>query len=362
MCLQVSIRKNDFDEIFIKSSELDNYRELNGSIPEDLFEKIKEWKEGKNTFTFKTSGSTGRPKTVEISRERIKASADKTIKFFKLNQDDTALIALGLNYIAGFMMLIRALESGMNIHFFKPNSDPFERLLPHCRYFAALVPLQVQAYFHKRHLIQNFKTLIIGGSAIHHDMLESIRSLSFPVYETYGMTETVSHIALKKINGTDKEEYFHVLENVALRQGNNRNLEIFADVCDNEWISTNDIVEFKNKERKEFKLIGRLDNVVNSGALKIHPELLEPKILDLNESLLKDRNFILCAKRDVKLGEKLILIIEGEELYDIQLESLKSSFQKLEKYHEPKEILFLKKFPRTESGKIQRSVIKDLFY
>ncbi len=351
------LRKNPSKtEQIISAEEMRNYYALKEKLPNEVYEVIRDWKEGRPYFKFKTSGSTGAPKDLEISRERILKSALKSIKFLNLNSDLTALLALKLDYIAGFMVLIRALESGMDLHYFPPNSDPFEKLNPHRNYFAALVPLQVHTLFHKKYDLKNFHSIIIGGAALNYDLKKKLESLNYPVYESYGMTETVTHIALKKLNQQDKSERFKILENIEIDTDERSCIKIKADVTNNQWINTNDIVKIHNKN--EFTLLGRYDDVINSGGIKIYPIQLEELIQEKADGLLEQKEFVISSKPDTLLGEKAVLVIEGKNPYEDYIDELRASISGINKYIIPKEIVFLNKLPRTNSGKIERKGVK----
>lgn len=358
MSLPDLIEKNSNKDFIISAGQLLNYSDLQEILPARLYNVIRDWKEGKDTFTFHTSGTTGNPQDVRIERNRILISARKTIAYLKLRPGITALIALNLEYIAGFMMLIRALESGMDIHYFPPTSDPFEKLDNHRKYFAALVPLQVHALLQKPFDLHNFHSLIIGGAALNIDLRHKVKELNYPIYETYGMTETVSHIALKRLNGESMNDEFELLEHVEMQCSEDSCLMIKADVTSGKWIRTKDIIE-KTGEKK-FRLLGRKDDVINSGGIKIHPLMLENQIQANAIAALRKREFVISSVADDKLGEKVALVIEGNPLDTLNEEILKSDFQYINKYKRPKEILYLPKFPRTNSGKIRRASVKSL--
>ncbi|MEQ8358114.1 MAG: AMP-binding protein [Cytophagales bacterium] len=347
------LRKNPSKtEQIISAEEMRNYFSLKDKLPAEVFDVIRDWKEGRPFFKFKTSGSTGAPKDLEISRERILKSAQKSIKFLNLHSGLTALLALKLDYIAGFMVLIRALEAGMDLHYFPPSSDPFEKLNPHKNYFAALVPLQVHSLLHKKYDLKNFHSILIGGAALNYDLKKKLETLHYPVYESYGMTETVSHIALKKLNQKDKSDRFKILENVEIDIDERSCIKIKADVTNNCWIKTNDIVEIHSKY--EFSLLGRIDDVINSGGIKIYPLQLEELIQEKADGLLEHKEFVISSKPDELLGEKAVLVIEGKSPYDEYVDELLDSLTGIQRYLIPKEIVFLNKLPRTNSGKIQR--------
>ncbi len=344
-------------DLIFTSEEINSYQNHKDLFPEELFSVIRDWKEGRRYFQFKTSGSTGAPKDLEVSRDRILCSAKKTIKFLNLNSSVTALLALKLDYVAGFMVLIRALESGMDIHYFPPISDPFEKLNPHRNYFAALVPLQVHSLFEKKYDLKNFHSVIIGGATLNYDLRQKVETLPYPVFETYGMTETITHIALRKLNEPNKSDRFKILNGVEIEVDERDCIKIKADVTDSKWVKTNDLVNIHSET--EFTLLGRKDDVINSGGIKIYPLQLEEEIQKYAGHLLEHKEFVISSLKDKKLGEKAVLVIEGHEPYDGFSLELKKSISGIQKYYLPKEVLFLNKFPRTNSGKIKRLGVKE---
>lgn len=355
MCLPVSIKKTSKNSFFIPSSALENPETLENKIPDKLYRLIKDWKEKKSEFEFKTSGSTGQPKNIILLREQILASAKRSIKIFELNNSITALIALNLDYIAGFMMLIRALEAKMNIHYFEPTSDPFESLLSNQSYFLALVPIQVKKLLDKKYHPDNIHCMIIGGTSIDKDLEDKLVQLNYKIYETYGMTETVSHIAIKSIKSDKKTKGFKVLEGINIRVSNDKCLEIKGDITRSEWIKTNDIVQILNDN--EFIFLGRKDDIINSGGIKILPQEIEENIKKNSKYIFENINLCVSSIQDSKFGEKLVLVIESEEEFPI--DNLETLYRGIDKLKRPKELLFVPKIPRTESGKINRKMLKE---
>ena len=209
-------------------------------------------------------------------------------------------------------------------------------LLPHKNYdFVAIVPLQVENSLEKLH---QFKKIIIGGAKVSDDLAQKLKEIKSDIYETYGMTETITHIAAKKIG----EEFFTILEHVAISTDDRNCLVIEVPSISDEEIVTNDIVEILND--KQFKWIGRYDNVINSGGIKLFPEQIEAKLA----SKIANRFFIIGQPDDV-LGAKVVLVIEGEKS-----EIDRTIFDTLEKFEKPKEILFVSEFVETETKKVNR--------
>lgn len=313
---------------------------------------LEDWFSASDTVMVQTSGSTGTPKVFAIEKGRMRQSAQMTCDKLNLKEGDTALLCLPVDYISGKMMVVRAVERKLNLIVMTPSAQPVDQLNNHID-FCALSPLQVENSLAKLHLIKN---IIIGGAAVSESLknkitqtLKNITSQTL-IYETYGMSETLSHIALKEIH-PKLEEYFKVLDDVQISLDSRNCLEIFAPQLNPDHLTTNDLVEIKNE--KEFKFLGRIDNVINSAGLKIYPEQLESLVKkDLSNEV------VFFGIVDELLGQKLIMVIEGEEndFARKQVDQIKYPT----KNHQPKEILFLSKFPRLPNGKINRRELLNL--
>ncbi|HZX74779.1 MAG TPA: AMP-binding protein, partial [Cyclobacteriaceae bacterium] len=241
-----------------------------------------DWLIGKNEFTLSTSGSTGTPKPITLKRKQMEASATLTIEALKLNNFSSALICLDTKYIAGQMMLVRSFINGMNIIATEPTANPFKNISQSID-FTALVPYQVEAILHEGNSanLDALKCCIIGGATISESLKKKLKEIKSPMFATYGMTETISHIALQKLNGDDANENFHVLGDTKISQDERGCLMIDADYLDDQVI-TNDLVTIT--DAKHFTWLGRFDNVINSGGVKVSPESIETKI----ESIFDD--------------------------------------------------------------------------
>ncbi|WP_417431034.1 long-chain fatty acid--CoA ligase [Halpernia sp.] len=327
---------------------------------------IKLWFSEEKYVSVKTSGSTGMPKIIQVEREKMCISAKMTCDFLNLKEGNSALLCLPIEYISGKMMIVRAIERKLKIYVENSSLKPLKNFSKKID-FCAMTPLQVENSLDKIHLI---KKLIIGGAKVSEHLKFKISQISnltrgeaelsgtkSQIYETYGMSETLSHIALKEIFPINENYFTVIARNEAISRFNNieiskdeRNcLQIFAPMLNSEVLKTNDIVEIKNEN--QFKFIGRADFIINSGGLKISPEVLEKLV---KKSIPNELIFV--GIKDEILGEKLVLVIEGEKQNQI-LEKLKEiNFPS--KNHKPKEVVFLKEFPRSETGKILRFEIK----
>jgi O-succinylbenzoic acid--CoA ligase len=295
---------------------------------------ILDWFDNNDYIIMHTSGSTGKPKSVKIQKQAMISSALATGDFFGLEIGDTILNCLPIKYIAGKMMFIRAFILGLEMDFVAPSSHPLEDIDE--KYdFTAMVPLQAQNSLDKLHL---FKTIIIGGAKVSSELEKKLKPIKSSIYETYGMTETITHIAARKLG----KKAFTTLPNVVLSQDENNCLLIHAESISKDIIHTNDIVELVSEN--EFVFLGRFDNVINSGGIKLIPEQIEAKMLPF----IKNRFFV-TGKPDKELGEHLVLVIEGkEELIDL------SKIESLDKYEKPREVIYVNKFKETATGKIIR--------
>lgn len=308
-----------------------------------IVEFLQNWYNSQSFIEVQTSGSTGEPKTIKLSKASMVNSARMTCNYFGLTEESNALLCLPADYIAGKMMIVRAIVSRMNLAAVKPTADPFAELNSILD-FAAITPYQ---FINSYQSIQEtpVKKVIVGGSQVSLRLQKLMENIETEFYETYGMTETCSHIALRKLNGKDVSEYFEILNGVSINLDERNCLKIKASALTENELITNDVVELKGE--KHFKWLGRYDNVINSAGIKIFPEQVEKKI----EPLL-DRRFFIGALPDEVLNQKLVLIIEGTEFANDELLQLHNNLGKfLNKFEKPKEILFYPQFEVSSSGK-----------
>ncbi|MEP2023374.1 MAG: AMP-binding protein [Reichenbachiella sp.] len=314
-----------------------------------LIDFITQWQHNHDTFQFQTSGSTGVPKSIDVSRSQIVASASATIEFLQLKKSDTALICLEPNFVASLMMAARCLANDMDLIVQKPSSNPLKTLKEPID-FASFVPVQIYKMIEDGtiHQLKSIENILIGGAPLTSSAFEQLSNIDTNIYATYGMTETVSHIALMPIKGKFIEAEYQALPGIFLKQDDADCLMIQGAVTNNEWLQTNDIVELTDSNK--FRWLGRRDHVINSGGIKIHPEQLE-KII---EGFI-DSDFIISWKANDKLGSECIIITEGQPLQENKLHEIQQVISiKFSKKHIPKQALAVKSFERTDSGKIKR--------
>ena len=323
----------------------------------DLEEFLKEWHNEKSTVLVHTSGSTGKPKPMHVEKRRMEASARITCQFLGLKPGDTALLCMSLDYIAGKMMVVRALTYGLKLIAVKPCGCPeWEGDID----FAAMVPMQVYNLLQSEEGLKRLKAikhLIIGGGAIDDGLASVLVGFPNHVWSTYGMTETLSHIALRRLNGPEASEWYTPFEGVTLSQTDEGCLVIDAPAVHDGPLVTNDIVEFvspslwRGKGGGPFRIKGRKDNVICSGGIKIQIEEVE-KLLKPQLSA----PFMISKRPDEKFGEQVVLLTES-----MDMDLIRDVCQRvLPKYWQPRSFLHIDSLPMTETGKPARKEAEQL--
>jgi O-succinylbenzoic acid--CoA ligase len=332
---------------------------------DEIHDFLKDWFSNKEYIIANTSGSTGAPKAIKLKKKQLQNSALATGDFFKLKEKTTALLCLPIAYIAGKMMLVRALTLGWHIDVISSNLNPLKQHLKSYD-FSAMVPLQLENSIEKLHQI---KKLIVGGGAVSISLQEKLQETSSEVFATYGMTETITHIAIKKLNNFIpfqgarvikqplQKEYYKTLPNTKIYKDERDCLVIKNTSISDTIIFTTDVVALISDT--QFEWLGRFDNVINSGGIKLHPEKIEAKL-----SKIISQRFFVAGIKDDKLGEKLVLLIEladnkAAKLRDKFTDAMKNS-KLFSKFEIPKEIHIIDRFAETETKKIQRKKTLDL--
>lgn len=318
---------------------------------QDLEAFLQEWHNGSLTIGVQTSGSTGTPKTMQVEKKRMVASARLTCSFLGLKEGDTALLCMPLGYIAGKMVVVRSLVAGLHLIPVAPCGHPLAGL-KEAPTFAAMIPMQVYNSLQvpeERDMLKSIKQLIIGGGAIDEQLANELKDFPNAVWSTYGMTETLSHIALRQLNGKNISIWYTPFENVRIRLNEEGTLVIHAPEVCAETLITNDIAEIN--EKGQFRILGRKDNIINSGGIKIQIEQVE--------ELLKQHihtPFLITSAPDTKFGEIVVLLYEkeGEKMLRNICENI------LPPYWIPKRYIKTKKLPLTETGKLDRATAKQL--
>ena len=318
-----------------------------------LEEFIREWENDCPTVTVRTSGSTGVPKEMAVKKARMAASAEVTCDFLGLKEGDRALLCLSVDYIAGKMMVVRSKVRGLNLVSVEPSGHPLADVSgSECFDLCAMVPMQVYNSLQSPEeaaKLKNIKHLIIGGGAIDESLAEMLRSFPNNVWSTYGMTETLSHIALRRLNGDNASEWYTPFDGVTVCTNADDCLVIDAPRVCAEVLTTNDIAETEKDDSGRvvrFRIKGRKDNVICSGGVKIQ--------IEEAERMLKDKlslPFLITKKKDCALGEKVVLLTEDDNLDGVE-EKCKSV---MPKYWLPRLYIHVDAVPQTETGKPARA-------
>ena len=320
---------------------------------EDFFS---EWNNDSDRVLVHTSGSTGKPKPMMVEKKRMLNSARITCDFLGLKPGDSALLCMSLDYIAGKMVVVRSIEHHLHLISVSPSGHPLKDVDEEIT-FAAMVPMQVYNTLQvpeERERLTHIRHLIIGGGAIDASLEKELQALpgNIAIWSTYGMTETLSHIALRRINGAEASEWYQPFDSVKISQTEEGCLVIDAPLVCAETLVTNDIVEIEpyiyNKvEKTRFRIKGRKDNVICSGGIKIQIEEVE--------AFLKphlEKPFMIAKKKDEKFGEIAVLLTE-----DKGIEKVEATIRRLlsdHKYWIPREFLYVEHLPLTETGKPKR--------
>lgn len=336
---------------YSKSQAVPNLEEL-PEFAQVAFAFCRDWMAGQETFSQKTSGSTGAPKLQVLRRTQMEASAAATGAFFGATTSGHLLCCLNPYYIAGKMMLVRALVWDCPITLVEPSANPLLGLEEQFS-FVALVPLQVDASLaeeRSRKLLQSIPHVLIGGAALPHKIQQELVQQGIRAWQSFGMTETVSHIALAEIG--EGELVYQALPGVAIGINEQHCLWIQSLMSGAEKIQTNDKIELRSEST--FTWLGRADFMVNSGGIKLFPEQLERRIAPILEETYPGCAYFLFGEKDSRLGERLVLYVEGTE-EETKRVALKAGLQQiLGKYEVPKKIYFKASFAYTPTRKINR--------
>lgn len=317
-----------------------------------LEEFIADWHSPSPTILVHTSGSTGKPKPMLVEKKRMEASARLTCEVLALKPDDSALLCMPLDYIAGKMMVVRSIVGKLNLVCVEPSGHPLKGL-NEAPVFAAMVPMQVYNSLkvdEERRLLCGIKHLIIGGGAVSKEMAAELQTLPNAVWSTYGMTETLSHIALRRLNGNEASEWYEPFESVDVALNDEGCLMINAPLVCSKTLITNDIAEIA-PDGRHFRIRGRKDNVICSGGIKMQIEEIEAKLHPhVNVP------FIITKRKDEKFGETVVMLAETKDI-----DMLKAVCQeRLSKYEQPHYYIYTNSIPTTETGKPARAKAMEM--
>lgn len=355
----MKVKRSFHTNFKLQGRSFDNYNELidfSLSISPQINSFLKEWFNAKGFVEVKTSGSTGISKVIRIKKKHMVQSAKATGEYFNLDSTSKALLCMSPTYIAGKMMLIRALSLGWQLDVVDPSSNPLKNCTKHYD-FTAMVPLQLH---HSLDDLYKVRKIIVGGGAVSKELSAKIQNIETEIFETYGMTETITHIAVKKLNhfsgnASFSTSHFEIMPNILISLDDRKCLIIKAQGITDDTVITNDLVELITE--KSFKWLGRYDSIINSGGIKLIPEQIEDKL-----SVLISNRFFVAGLYDAVLGEKLILVIENDiknfskEILLKEIKALKS----ISKFEIPKEIFVLQHFFQTQTKKINRAATIQL--
>lgn len=331
----------------MKLIALFNQNELNKEV--NLF--LEDWNNPSPFITIKTSGSTGKAKNIVVEKAKMIISARKTLEYFQISKKSDVLLCLSPETIGGKMMIVRSIIGDLNLYIGKLNANPLEEI-SHIFDFCAMVPMQIINTL-KKHpsKIENIKKLIVGGAPLPIKIEEEFKVFTTELFHTFGMTETFSHIAIRKI-GIDEPNVYNALNGVSFSTNNDLLIINYPEIMDFP-LETKEIVRLFSD--KKFEWLGRSDFTINSGGIKIIPENIENKI----SSIIK-KPFFISGIKDDYLGQKVIIVIESYENIELKKDDFKGI---LDLYEVPKEFFVLQNFKRTNSDKINRSetikLIKD---
>jgi O-succinylbenzoic acid--CoA ligase len=318
---------------------------------------IQDWTNGSQTFEFHTSGSTGNPKVIQLSRNQLIASAKLTQNALDLQPGWNALVCLDVRFIAGAMMIVRSLVTGMNIIVQPPSSNPLHDLSDRID-FASFVPYQLASIVEQDiEKLKKIRTTIVGGAPLPQNIAQKLALLNTNIYATYASTETISHIALQRISGPAPQEFFQLLPGIEATTDDRNCLIVRAPHLGT--VVTNDVVDLIGENK--FKWVARYDDVINTGGVKVNAGKIELVVSEiLNDLGLRNRIFV-GGLPDPKLGEQVTLFMEGDPL-DFQKENIlrEKMLQRFDRYALPKAFKYVTRFPETASQKIDRRAVIEM--
>ena len=322
---------------------------LRGETDPELYDFLEKWFDGRDFIVGHTSGSTGKPKEIRLAKADMRVSARLTNSFFRLGSGSVFLLCLSVGYIAGKMMVVRALEAGGELQVLNISSSPL-RDWSGVADLAAMVPLQVEETLNREETAEKLKgirQLLIGGAPVSRLLEKRLGEFPSECFVTYGMTETVSHVALRRLNGGP---VYTALGKVSFSTDLRGCLVIHAPHLSGGRYVTNDLV--KLQDSRHFEWIGRYDHIINSGGIKLSPEAIEVRLADRIP-----QRFFISSRPDERLGERVVLLIEGEEWEEGALSELRRVLRMvLSPYEVPREIIFCPRFQETSSGKLIRDI------
>ncbi len=346
------LRHQDFNILYLE----ENIDRQQVSYQQKAFELMGNWLRGQEHFEFTTSGSTGVPKKIVHHRNQMTASARQTLQQLKIDKGSTAVLCINPDFIGGAMVLVRALVGQLNLLMLEVQSNPLQNVDQPFQ-LISLVPLQLQRILDDNKpeeikLLKNCDHILLGGAAPSQTLENRLQDWPNHVWSTYGMTETVSHIGLRKLAPKPAEDVFTLIGDTEIDYHKDDQLTVKGSVTNNKWVKTNDRVEIINKNK--FRILGRADHVINTGGIKVQPEkieyLLEPTLKGLGIT-----NFFIAGVASEQYGQEIALLVESETDFDKnQLNNTLRNTGSLNRYEIPKRIIVLPEFQYTTTGKIKK--------
>lgn len=347
MCEQLII-----DGVTVNADTLTEWRKGRTGIAAELADFLADWFSESATMELQTSGSTGKPKIMRATKAAMRASAAVSCEYFGLTAESRVLLCLPMRYIAGKMMVVRAIVSGADLHLQEPCSTPLANLTEPVD-FVPLVPMQVATTLQQPNGAEQLakaKSILLGGGFIDPTLTAQLQRISSRIYASYGMTETLSHIALRQVNGLERSDRYTPLRAVSVSLSPDDTLVITAPHLGISELITNDIAEIRPDGT--FRILGRKDAVINSGGIKIQAEEIEQQL-----SAATGLTLLVVPETDAVLGQCVALLWEGP----IDAENaLLAAIETLPQYHRPRTIRHLPQLPRTATGKLSRAMATDL--
>jgi O-succinylbenzoic acid--CoA ligase len=326
------------------------------------FDFLQDWVRGTESFALQTSGSTGNPKVITVSRHQLMASARMTGQALSLHAGTRALVCLNIGYVAGLMMLVRGMELNWELTIIEPSSNPLQDMDEDFD-FIAMVPAQLDGCIADPRTalaLRRVGKILLGGAPVGLDLAKRIQQLDTPVFQSYGMTETVSHVAIRRLNGPNAEECYTLLPEIISGVDDRGCLWVSGAVTAHEVVQTNDLVEMVSE--KVFRWIGRSDNVINSGGVKIILDQIDAVVAEVLAEERMSIPFFSWYQPDEKLGQKLILIFEGER-DDVDEDALLVEIRKrVSAYQTPKHVYFVPRLVKTPTDKVDKRLTVALIY
>lgn len=315
---------------------------LNGEAEDMTYEELAVQWHTNDRIPCHTSGSTGKPKEIFLTKTEMLNSARRTVEYFGINEKDLLFSCISPDYIGGKMMFVRQQYAGCEFQWEEPTNRPLEKYEGKAISLLSVVPSQMIYILDNLATMPEIRNILVGGSAIAASLRKRISDSGVNAFESYGMTETSSHIALRKIGVSPAP--FRTLGNITVEDDKGA---LRINMPGWQTILTNDAAEIISPT--EFHILGRLDNMIISGGKKINPETVEEKL-----SAKLDIPFFITSLPDEKWGERLVIVAQADE---DKTELIKDACNSIEDgFLRPKQIIIKKKLPMTPNGKLIRKI------